>query len=259
MEDLFSVKDKVCVVTGGTSGIGAMIAEAYVKSGAKVYVASRKADACEETAKRLSEFGTCIGIPANLSSEQGCADLSNAIKENESKVHVLVNNAGATWGAPFEDYPAKAWDRILDLNVKSIFFMIQQLKPLLDTAATKDDPAHIINTSSMASELTGSMRAYAYGPSKAAVNQLTRILAGEFAADNICVNAIAPGIFPSKMTDYMLVSDEAEAAIGKTIPLGRIGRVSDMQGLALFLASKASAFITGAIIPIDGGASVKPS
>lgn len=258
MENLFSIKNKVAVVTGGTGGIGFMIATGFVKAGAKVYLVSRKEENVQKAQQALSEFGDCIGIAANLSTEDGCADLAKQIAEKEEKVHILVNNAGATWGAPFEEYPDKAFDRILNLNVKGLFHMTRQLLPQLQNAATAEDPARIINISSVASMLTGSMQAYAYGPSKAAVNQLTRILAGEFAGKHINVNAIAPGIFPSKMTDYMLVNDEAEKAVGSTIPMGRVGAPSDMQGLSIFLASPASAYITGAVIPLDGGSLVKP-
>ena len=257
MDNLFSIEGKVALVTGGTNGIGLMIATGFVKAGAKVYVASRKAEACEATAKALSEFGTCIGIPADLSTEEGCVALADTIKEKEGKLNILVNNAGATWGAPIDQYPDKAWDRILNLNVKGVFHLTKQLLPILKEAGSGEDPARVINISSVAGQLTGSMQAYAYGPSKAAVNQLTRTLANELAAHSITVNAIAPGFFPSKMTDYILVDDEAEKNLGATMPLKRIGKPEDMQGLSIFLCSQAGSYITGTIIPLDGGSLVK--
>lgn len=257
MEDLFSIEGKVALVTGGTNGIGLMIATGFVKAGAKVYVASRKEAACAAAQEELSQYGECIAIPADLSTEEGCNALAEKIKEKEGELNILVNNAGATWGAPLEQYPDKAWDRILDLNVKGIFHLTKLLLPLLEEGGNNEDPARVINISSVASILSGSMQAYAYGPSKAAVNQLTRILANELGRKHVTVNAIAPGFFPSKMTDYILVDEEAEKNLGATVPLNRIGRPSDVQGLTLFLTSKAGAFVTGAIIPLDGGALVQ--
>lgn len=258
MVNLFSLKGKVALVTGGTSGIGLMIASGFAEAGAKVYVASRKADACEQVAKELSERfaaqgGSCIGIAADLGSEGGARALSTAIKEREQHLDILVNNAGTTWGAPISDYPDKAWKRIMSLNVQAMFEMSRDLLPLLEKAASGERHAKIINISSVAGMNTSSMSAYAYGPSKAAANQLTRMLAAEFASKRICVNAIAPGLFPSKMTDFMMPDEKAQHSIGKAIPLGRVGSVEDMQGLSLFLASRAGDYVTGAIIPIDGG------
>ncbi len=258
MVNLFSLKGKVALVTGGTSGIGLMIASGFVEAGAKVYVASRKAEACETVANDLSSRfsengGVCIGIPADLGSEGGARALSDEIKARESQLDILVNNAGTTWGAPMAEYPDKAWKRIMSLNVQAMFEMSRDLLPLLEKAASGERHAKIINVSSVAGMSVGSMSAYAYGPSKAAVNQLTRMLAAEFAKKRICVNAIAPGLFPSKMTDFMMPNEQAQESIGKAIPLGRVGSVEDMQGLSLFLASRAGDYVTGAIIPIDGG------
>ena len=259
MDGLFSLEGKVALVTGGTSGIGLMIAKGFVKSGAKVYVASRKAEACEQTAKELSELGKesgggeCIGIPADLGAEGGAQALASELVKLESQLDILVNNAGTTWGAPIDKYPDKAWKRILTLNVQSMFELTRDCLPLLEVAGNSERHAKVINVSSVAGMSSSSMSAYAYGPSKAAVNQMTRMLASEFAAKHICVNAIAPGLFPSKMTDFMMPDDNAAAAIGKNIPLGRVGSEADMQGLALFLASRAGDYITGTVIPIDGG------
>lgn len=257
MEKLFSLEGKVALVTGGTSGIGLMIASGFVRSGAKVYIASRKEAACKEAQTMLAEHGECIAIPADLSTEAGCVGLISEISSQETKIDILVNNAGATWGAPFEEYPDKAWDKLMGLNVKAIFNLTQKAFPLLKAAASDEHHAKVINISSVASQSTASMSAYAYGPSKAAVNQLTKILASEFARDRICVNAIAPGLFPSKMTDFFMATDEAQKVAGKQIPMGRVGSATDMAGLSIFLASPASDYITGAVIPIDGGELVK--
>jgi len=257
MNSLFSIANKIALVTGGTSGIGYMIAEGLVKHGAKVYVASRKAEACAKTAEALSKIGMCIGIPADLSTEQGCVELVNEIQQREGKLSILVNNAGVTWGAPLEDYPGSAWDKIQNLNVKSAFVMTQKSLPLLEAAATAVDPARVINITSVAGQLTGSMQAYAYGPSKAALNHLTKILANELASRHITVNAIAPGVFPSRMTQFVLQDEAAANAQRQAVPLGRLGEPQDMEGLAVFLTSMAGAYVTGNVIALDGGTAVK--
>jgi NAD(P)-dependent dehydrogenase (short-subunit alcohol dehydrogenase family) len=253
MDALFSLKGKVALVTGGTSGIGLMIATGFVKAGAKVYVASRKAEACEKISGDLSTFGECIGIAADLGARDGARNLAKEISSREKHLDILVNNAGTTWGAPLADYPDKAWERIMTLNVQAMFNLTRDLLPLLEAAASPERHAKVINISSVAGMSVSSMSAYAYGPSKAAVNQLTRMLASEFARKKICVNAIAPGLFPSKMTDFMMPDEKTQQAIGANIPLGRVGSEKDMQGLSLFLASAAGDYVTGAIIPIDGG------
>ncbi|AUM12999.1 SDR family oxidoreductase [Ketobacter alkanivorans] len=257
MSSLFSIANKIALVTGGTSGIGYMIAEGLVKHGAKVYVASRKAEACAKTAEALSKLGTCIGIPADLSTEKGCVDLVNEIQQREGKLSILVNNAGVTWGAPLEEYPGSAWDKIQNLNVKSAFVMTQKSLPLLEAAASAADPARVINITSVAGQLTGSMQAYAYGPSKAALNHLTKILANELAARHITVNAIAPGVFPSRMTKFVLQDEATANAQRQAVPLGRLGEPQDMEGLAVFLTSMAGAYVTGNVIALDGGTAVK--
>ncbi len=254
MDSLFSLEGKIALVTGGTSGIGLMIAKGFVRAGAKVYVASRKADACEQVAQALSqEGGQCVGLPADLSKEGGARELAQAFMAKEQQLDILVNNAGTTWGAPRAEYPDKAWKRIMTLNVQSMFELTRDLLPLLEKAASRERHAKVINLSSVAGMNASSMSAYAYGPSKAAVNQLTRMLAAEFAKKQICVNAIAPGLFPSKMTDFIMPDEQAAHAVGKAIPLGRVGSEQDMQGLSLFLASRAGDYVTGAVIPVDGG------
>ncbi|HAU14793.1 MAG TPA: 3-oxoacyl-ACP reductase [Gammaproteobacteria bacterium] len=257
MSSLFSVNGKIALVTGGTSGIGYMIAQGLVKHGVKVYVASRKAEACANTAEALSAFGTCIGIPADLSTEQGCVDLVNEIQQREGRLNILVNNAGVTWGAPLEQSPADAWDKIQNLNVKSAFVMTQKSLPMLEAAASAADPARVINITSVAGQMYGSMQAYAYGPSKAALNHLTKILAGELAAKHITVNAIAPGVFPSRMTTFVLKDEKMAEQQRNAVPLGRLGEPEDMEGLAVFLSSQAGAYITGNVIALDGGTAVK--
>ena len=257
MSSLFSVNGKIALVTGGTSGIGYMIAQGLVKHGVKVYVASRKAEACANTAEALSAFGTCIGIPADLSTEQGCVDLVNEIQQREGRLNILVNNAGVTWGAPLEQYPADAWDKIQNLNVKSAFVMTQKSLPMLEAAASAADPARVINITSVAGQMYGSMQAYVYGPSKAALNHLTKILAGELAAKHITVNAIAPGVFPSRMTTFVLKDEKMAEQQRNAVPLGRLGEPEDMEGLAVFLSSQAGAYITGNVIALDGGTAVK--
>lgn len=257
MNNLFDVSGKVALVTGGTSGIGFMIATGLVEVGAKVYVVSRKLDAVHATVAALSQKGQCVGIAGDVSSEEGIQRIVSQFKESETKLNILVNCAGATWGGAFDNYPDKAWDRIMNLNVRGAFNLIRELTPLLETAGTASDPARIINITSVAGQLTASMQAYAYGPSKAALNHLTRILANEMAYRHINVNAIAPGFFPSKMTAFITQNEALEQAQAEQIPLKRLGKPEDIAGLVIFLSSRAGAYMTGNIIPLDGGLSVK--
>lgn len=249
-EELFSVRGKTVVVTGGTRGIGYMIAEGYVRAGAKVYVSSRKADAVAEAEAALSQLGTCIGIPADLSTEAECRRLAGEVATREPKLDVLVNNAGATWGAPIDEYDEAAWSRVLDLNVKGVFHLTKFLRPQLEAAATRDDPARVINIGSIDGIQVPLLETYAYSASKAAVHQLTRHLAKRLAP-KVTVNAIAPGPFESKMMAATLAA--AGDAIAQSAPMKRIGKPSDMAGIALYLGSPAASYVTGAIIPVDGG------
>ena len=252
MNDLFSVQGKTAVVTGGSRGIGLMIARGYVEGGARVYISSRKADACEQAAAELSRAGgECLALPADLSSEQECLRLATELGEREQRVHMLVNNAGATWGAPLEEYPAAAWDKLLDLNLKAPFFLTRALLPLLRAAATADDPARVINVGSIDGLRVPPLPTYAYSASKAGVHHLTRVLARELGPQGVTVNAIAPGPFESKMMARTL--REFGEAIVAAAPLGRIGRPDDVVGAALYLAGRAGAYVTGAVIPVDGG------
>ena len=251
MSDLFAIDGKTALVTGGSQGIGLMIARGFVEAGAKVYISSRKAEVCDEVAAELSKVGTCISLPADLSSEAECERLASEFGAQERALHILVNNAGATWGAPIADYPASAWDKVLDLNVKSPFYLTRALLAQLDAAATADDPARVINIGSIDAIQVPMLETYAYSSSKAALHQLTRHLARQLGPRNITVNAVAPGPFESKMMAETLRN--FGDAIARSSPLGRIGRPDDMAGIAIYLASRAGAYVTGAVIPVDGG------
>jgi NAD(P)-dependent dehydrogenase (short-subunit alcohol dehydrogenase family) len=250
-QDLFDLSGKTAVVTGGTRGIGLMIARGLLQAGARVYVSSRKADGCAAAERELSQFGTVAAIPADLSTEPECARLALQIGDREQAVHVLVNNAGATWGAPLAEFPAAAWDKVMDLNLKSPFFLTRAFLPLLEAAGTLDDPARVINIGSIDGLHVPSLPTYAYSASKAGLHHLTRVLARELGPRCITVNAVAPGPFESKMMAATLA--ERGAAIAAAAPLRRIGRPDDMAGVAVYLASRAGAYVTGAVIPVDGG------
>jgi len=251
--DLFSLDGRTAVVTGGTSGIGRMIADGLVDAGATVYVASRKADACARVAAELSERGTAVGIPADLSTQEGCRALAAAVAERESAVHLLVNNAGATWGAPLEEYPDSAFDKLWAVNVKGVFHLTVALLPLLRAAASAEDPGRVVNIGSVDGIRVPVTETYAYSTTKAAVHMLTRHLATNLAPEHITVNAIAPGPFDSKMMAFALDDPATRSAIAGSVPLGRVGQPSDMAGTVIFLASQAGAYLTGAVIPVAGG------
>ncbi len=253
--DLFSLDGRTAVVTGGTSGIGRMVADGLVDAGAKVYVASRKADACARVAAELSERGTAVGIPADLSTEEGCRALAAAVAEREEAVHLLVNNAGATWGAPLEEYPDSAFDKLWAVNVKGVFHLTRALLPQLRAAATEEDPARVVNIGSIDGIRVPVMESYAYSTTKAAVHMLTRHLAANLASEHITVNAVAPGPFDSRMMAFVLEDPAGREAVSGSVPLGRVGRPDDMAGTVVFLASRAGAYLTGAVIPVDGGTS----
>ena len=257
MKNLFDVKGKTALVTGGSRGIGLMIAEGLVDAGVKVYISSRKKEVCDEVAARLSEKGSCISMPADLSSVEGIAGLVEQIKAKESGLDILVNNAGVTWGATFEDFPDKAWERVLNMNVRAPFNLTQQLLPLLKESGNDEDPARVINIGSIAGFQAESIQAFSYGPSKAAIHQLTKMLAGELAKHKITVNCIAPGPFPSQMTAFALENEGTRQIMEKQVPLGRIGEPEDIAGLVIYLTSRAGAFMTGNVIPLDGGILVK--
>jgi NAD(P)-dependent dehydrogenase (short-subunit alcohol dehydrogenase family) len=249
--DLFSISGKTALVTGGSRGIGEMIVRGFVDAGAKVYLSSRKADVCEALAEELRDRGGDVtALPADLSTEAACAGLAGELEGREAALDILVNNAGATWGAPLEEFDEAAWERVLALNVKGVFFVTRYLLPLLEAASRPEDPSRVINIGSIDGVRTPTLETYSYSASKAAVHMLTKHLAKRLAP-RVTVNAIAPGPFPSKMMRSTLEAfgDQIAAAA----PMRRIGRASDMAGAAIYLASPAASYVTGAVLPVDGG------
>lgn len=263
LNSLFSVKGKVVLVTGGSRGIGEMIAAGYLANGAKVYISSRKADACAATAARLmADFGgECVSLPANLAEMTGIEALSAEIGKREERLDILVNNAGVSWGAPLGEFPELGWDKVMDTNVKGVFFLTQRLLPLLEKGATREDPSRVINIGSIDGIVTPIFENFSYGPSKAAVHHLTRVLAAHLVKRNVIVNAIAPGPFPTWMLSTGVggrgdVENTDWDAVGRGNPRGRVGTPEDIAGLALFLSSRAGAFTVGEVITCDGGSAI---
>ncbi len=263
IDDLFSVRGKVVLVTGGSRGIGEMIAAGFLANGARVYVSSRKADVCDATAARLAaEFGgSCVSLPADVSTLEGVDALAAAFRAHEDHLDVLVNNAGVSWGAPIDEFPEKGWDKVFDTNVKGVFFLTQRLLPELEKAATSVDPSRVINIGSIDGIRTPVFDTVSYGPSKAALHSLTRQLASKLVKRNIIVNAIAPGPFPTWMLSTGVgtggdVDGTDWDAVGRMTPRGRVGSPEDIAGLSLFLASRAGAYTVGEVITCDGGAVV---
>jgi NAD(P)-dependent dehydrogenase (short-subunit alcohol dehydrogenase family) len=248
--ELFSIAGKVALVTGGSRGIGKMIASGFVDAGCKVYIASRKADVCNAVAAELSERGVCIAIPADLSNEAECQRLAEEIAARETKLDILVNNAGATWTAPYEEFNDAMWDRALSVNVKAVFHLTKFLTPLLQAAGTAEAPSRVINIGSIDALQVPPIETFSYSASKAAAHQLTRHLA-KHLAPTITVNGLLPGPFESQMMADP--RSDVGKAIAASVPLKRIGRPDDVAGTAIFLASRAGAYLTGALIPVDGG------
>jgi 2-deoxy-D-gluconate 3-dehydrogenase len=258
--DLFSIKGKTALVTGGSRGIGEMIAAGFLANGAKVYISARKADACAATAKRLSEAygGECIALTADLSQLAGVESLTKQLSERESTLDILVNNAGASWGAPLELFPEVGWDKVMDTNVKGVFFLTQKLLPLLRQAARATSPARVINIGSVDGIKAATFDSFSYGASKAAVHHLTRFMAAHLTKEHILFNAIAPGPFPTWMLSTGVgFGGETENVdwqlVGKHNPSGRVGTAQDIAGLAIFLCSRAGEYVVGQTIACDGG------
>jgi NAD(P)-dependent dehydrogenase (short-subunit alcohol dehydrogenase family) len=249
MKNLFSIEGKVAVVTGGSTGIGAMIARGFVENGVKTYITARNLEQLETSALQLSEYGECIAIQSDLSSMEGVLGFAAAIAEREPKLDILVNNAGAAWGDDIDSFPERGWDKIMDLNVKSLFFLTQKLLPNLRRAGTSDTPARVINIASINGITHPGMNNYSYSASKAAVIQLTRHMAADLAPDHININGIAPGFFPSKMTAHF-VSENTDTS---GIPMDRVGSPEDAAGTAIYLCSRASNYICGHTLVMDGG------
>jgi NAD(P)-dependent dehydrogenase (short-subunit alcohol dehydrogenase family) len=253
MNDLFDVSGKTALVTGGSRGIGLMIARGLVQAGARVIVSSRKDADVLAAAEQLTQLGECEAIPGDISSPDGAAQLASEVSSRFPELSILVNNAGVVWGAPLEEFPPRGWEKVLNTNLEGIFHLTVALLPALRAATTAEDPARVINIGSIDGLRTPAMENYSYSASKAAVHMLTRHLAKRLAAENITVNAIAPGPFESKMMAFVLDDPQARRAIEESVPLGRIGRGDDVAGLVLFLASRAGAYMTGTVIPLDGG------
>ncbi|CAG8542154.1 13121_t:CDS:2 [Funneliformis mosseae] len=259
LNSLFNVKDKIVLVTGGSRGIGLMIATGFIANGAKVYISSRSKETCDKVAKELSDKGPgkAVSIPADLQHLNEVKRLANEIKEREGKLHVLINNAGGNWSAPIASYPDEAFEKVMNLNVKRIFSLTQACLPLLEKAASPKDPARVINIGSIDGMTTPFSETYAYSTSKAALHHLTKVMAGQLSNRQITFNNIAPGPYQSKMTEKTF-KDLGEKLISN-VPLGRIGAAEDIAGTAIYLSSKAGAFTNGATITVDGGMSSKPN
>ncbi|KRB86741.1 3-oxoacyl-ACP reductase [Sphingomonas sp. Root710] len=250
-KDLFSLEGRVALVTGGSAGIGKMIAAGFVARGARVYISSRKAEICDAVARELSASGECVSLPQDISTVDGCKALAAAITRREPTLDILVNNAGAAWNAPFDTFPESGWDKVLDLNLKSPFFLVQALHGALKKAASRGWPAKVINIASVDGIRLNPLETYSYQASKAGLIHLTQRMAARLIKDNICVNAIAPGPFASNMNIF--ARDQADK-VARHIPAGRIGRDEDIQGAAVYLASRAGDYAVGIAIAVDGGA-----
>ena len=250
MNDLFSLQGRVALVTGGSRGIGRMIAAGFLRQGAKVYISARKAAACDATAAELSALGTCISLPIDVSTLEGARALAAALAEREGALDILVNNAGAAWAEPFETFPEGGWDKVMDLNVKSPFFLTQALHSLLKASGSGERPAKVINITSIDGQRLNAWETYSYQASKAALIHLTRRMAARLVTDHINVTSIAPGAFASEMNKA--ARDHGEA-IARSIPAKRIGVDEDMAGAAIYLASRAGDYVVGDTITVDGG------
>ena len=255
VKSLFSLEGRTALVTGGGTGLGRMIATGLAEAGADVMIASRKMEVVEATAREITGPGKVTALQGDVGTEEGILELATAVRALTDRLDILVNNAGISWGAPLESFPHAQWARVMGVNVAGVFTLTRELLPLLDTAATAARPARVLNIGSIMGTAPVAEGAYSYTMSKAAVHHLTRVLAGEFASRQITVNALAPGPFPSNMTAFATASEEGAAKVGANVPMGRIGRASDAAGAAIFLCSDAGAYVSGAILPLDGGMS----
>lgn len=259
LEELFSIAGKTALVTGAATGIGRMAATGLVQAGANVLIASRKGADCARVAEELNGLGggKAEGFAGDVGTEEGIAALVAEVRNRTDRLHILINNAGVSWGAEYEDFPYSAWAKVLNVNVTGLFHLTRELTPLLENAASHEDPARIINLGSVMGSQPMADGAYSYTASKAAVHHLTRTLANELAARRITVNAFAPGPFQSRMTAFATATDEQADKVGNRVPIGRIGAPDDIAGATLYLCSRAGSYVTGAILPLDGGQSVQ--
>jgi 2-deoxy-D-gluconate 3-dehydrogenase len=250
MTDMFDLEGKIAVVTGGSRGIGKMIAAEFVRRGVRTYITSRKAEDCLKTAAALSEFGECIALPNDLSTMDGIDALVADFSGRETRLDILINNAGAAWGAPFDEFPEAGWDKVMDLNLKSLFFITQKFAPLLRAGASAEQPAKVVNIASIDGIRNADIETYSYAASKAGVIHLTRRLAKRLTREHIMVNAIAPGAFASDMNIW--ARDEPDK-VASQIPAGRVGAPQDIAGTAVYMCSRAGDYLAGITIPVDGG------
>jgi len=258
LTNLFGLAGKTAIVTGGSRGIGYMIAAGLVTNGVDVIITARKAEACDEAAGELdalSDSATCTSIPADMADEAGMQAFVAAVRERTDSVDILVNNAGAAWGAPLGEFPAIGFDKVMDINVKAPFMLTQELLPELEKNATADDPGRVIMIGSIDGIRVPMGDNYSYSASKAGIQMLARHLAGHLVGRNVTVNSIAPGPFESKMMAYMLADDDSRKMVEGNVPRGRVGTAADIAGTVIFLSSRAGAYTTGAIVPVDGGIS----
>lgn len=255
MKDLFSLQGRVALVTGGSRGIGRMIAKGFVSQGAKVYITARKAEACDATAKELGAIGTCISLPMDVSTVEAARALATEVATREKSLDILVNNAGAAWGEDFDTFPEKGWDKVVDLNMKTPFFLTQALHALLKEGA-KSRPAKVINIASIDGISVNPWETYSYAASKAGLIHLTKRMSLRLAKDNIVVSGIAPGPFASEMNK--MARDHGDE-VAQRVPVGRIGQDEDMAGAAIFLASRAGDYVVGNTIVVDGGVTLARS
>jgi NAD(P)-dependent dehydrogenase (short-subunit alcohol dehydrogenase family) len=253
MSELFSVAGKAALVTGGSRGIGYMIAAEFLRAGVRrVYICARRAEACDAAARELSQHGDCVSVPCDVGRPEGVETLARAVEEREQRLEILVNNAGTAWGAPLESHPIEQIDRVLQVNVRAVFHLTQRLLPLLRAAASPEDPARVVNIGSIDGLSIPMTPNYGYSASKAAVHMLTRHLAHALVDDHVNVNAIAPGLFPSRMTRWAFDGGELSAIL-EAIPMHRAGTAEDVGGTAIYLCSRAGAYLTGVVIPVAGG------